>query len=75
MEQQLQKIQDIRLVLHTQRLQIDRMSNLYKLEQEYLKELCGKETGHTFVRESDGDFHKPTYTNICSECRYESKRN
>jgi hypothetical protein len=46
-----------------------------ELQQEtaVFQELCGIETGHDYVAEPDGDYHKPSYNYICHTCNHFTK--
>jgi hypothetical protein len=38
----------------------------YKIELEKLQQICQ----HEFIRESDGDYHKPGFYYTCKKCDY-----
>lgn len=63
-EQQLSKVQDIKRELFVLNRQYT--VGKYELDKQMkvLQEICQ----HDFLRESDGDYHKPTFYYICKTC-------
>ena len=63
-EQQLSKVQDIKRELFVLNRQYT--VGKYELDKQMkvLQEICK----HDFIRESDGDYHKPRFYYTCKKC-------
>lgn len=46
---------------------------LLEEQQKVLEELCEKNGGHDFIRESDGDCHRSGWYYTCKRCAYFTK--
>ncbi len=74
MEQQQAKIQMLENMLYTMREQMYQLEKVVKQEREELCKICEKqEGGHQFVRESDGDYHRPRWYQVCTRCHYSTQ--
>lgn len=65
-EQCKQAVNDICSDIRSLTRQLALKQSLLREARERLQQTCN----HTFIRESDGDYHKPRFYYICSECQY-----
>jgi hypothetical protein len=63
---QLLKIETLNKELDTLKKRTDDLRYELIKEQNYLKDICI----HDFIKESDGDYHKPGYYYVCKICKY-----
>lgn len=74
MEKQQAKIHKLEEYLQKLREQTRDIENMLEEERQQLCALCEtQEGGHVFIRESDGDYHRPRWYHVCTRCHYSTQ--
>lgn len=74
MEKQQAKIRKLEEYLQKLREQVRDIEHMLDDERQQLCKICEiQEGGHTFVRESDGDYHRPRWYQVCTVCHYSTQ--
>jgi hypothetical protein len=73
MEEQKKYVNELRLQTMYLKQQLKELETLIENEERECYRICEKENGHNFRRESDGDYHRPRYYQVCEICYFIQK--
>jgi hypothetical protein len=65
-ELQFDKVQELKKSVSKLRIMYSSMQQELEIEKKKLQNICQ----HKFIKESDGDYHKPGYYYTCKKCDY-----
>lgn len=63
---QFDKVQQLKKDVARVRMMYISLQKEFEKETKVLQEICN----HEFIKESDGDYHKPGYYYTCKKCDY-----